>query len=535
MKSYITINEILNRKHFENIEVIAGEKGLNRSVKWVHVVEVIQINKLLNGSELILTTGLGWRGDKELFLPLLSQLIDCHAAGLCIEIGSHSMIIPEEVINIANANDFPIILFHEEVPFVEITQDIHSLLINQHYQMISDLESYSQQLNKKLLEIDDYEEILIFFQRHLDVQVIAIFNENESEMKFVPKLPESEQNEYITFISKNEPTTMTRYPVQISGHQYAELIIVSKIRELNEFDLLIIDRTVTAFAQLLLRNLYVEEKKTVEESKWITDWLEGNHSDQAILEHLSYVDPELKLDGNVVCICKINWNVKSVNMDGTYFKLLSRNIFEQNGFHVFLTEWKHHVIFILGNKRTKKTWRERLSDGLRRIENIDYNGKLKISSISIGVGKYVNRVSEIHVSYKAAREALHLQEILTDENRSYFYEDLHLYRIISLVHKHDDLYDVVREYLAPVIEYDQKYNGRLMETLRMYLACMGSKQETAKKLFVVRQTLYHRIEKIEKLLGKNFMSTEKRLALEFMIVAFDYLQATENNITKLHE
>ena len=49
MKSYITINEILERKHFERTEVIAGEDGLNSNVKWVHVVEVINIKKLLNG------------------------------------------------------------------------------------------------------------------------------------------------------------------------------------------------------------------------------------------------------------------------------------------------------------------------------------------------------------------------------------------------------------------------------------------------------------------------------------------------------
>ncbi|WP_235849784.1 PucR family transcriptional regulator ligand-binding domain-containing protein, partial [Heyndrickxia oleronia] len=40
LKSYITVKYILQRKHFEMIEVIAGKEGLNRLVKWVHVVEV---------------------------------------------------------------------------------------------------------------------------------------------------------------------------------------------------------------------------------------------------------------------------------------------------------------------------------------------------------------------------------------------------------------------------------------------------------------------------------------------------------------
>lgn len=61
LKSYITVKDILQRKHFEMIEVIAGKEGLNRLVKWVHVVEVTNIRNLLNGNELILSTGVAWK------------------------------------------------------------------------------------------------------------------------------------------------------------------------------------------------------------------------------------------------------------------------------------------------------------------------------------------------------------------------------------------------------------------------------------------------------------------------------------------
>src|SRR5690606_38986135 len=85
------------------------------------------------------------------------------------------------------------------------------------------------------------------------------------------------------------------------------------------------------------------------------------------------------------------------------------------------------------------------------------------------------------------------------------------------------LQEVVLEYLEPVIAYDKKNNGKLMETLKTYLSCNGSKQETANRLFIVRQTLYHRIQKLEKLLGADFMNHEKRLAIEFMILSYEFL------------
>lgn len=60
MKSnyYFSVEDILVRKYFEHAKVIAGHNGLSRQVKWVHVVEVTSIKNLLNGNELILSTGI---------------------------------------------------------------------------------------------------------------------------------------------------------------------------------------------------------------------------------------------------------------------------------------------------------------------------------------------------------------------------------------------------------------------------------------------------------------------------------------------
>ncbi|WP_096435197.1 PucR family transcriptional regulator [Alteribacter populi] len=522
MKSYLTISEILKRKYFENIEVVAGIKGLQRPVKWVHVVEVIKIKKLLNGNELILTTGLGWKKNSHLFKYLLEQLIECNASGLCIEKGTNTSSIPREIIDLANKHQFPIIIFHEEVPFVEITQDIHSLLINKQYQMISDLEDYSQQLNKKLLEIDHYEEILKFFHHYLDVQIIAIFNLDE--IKFIPEIPREERDQLLRHVNGDESKNkqqIARQPVQILGNQYAELIIVTHTREFTEFDYLLLDRTTTALAQHLLRNLFVEEKQRMEETEWMLDWLEGLHSEEDIREYLSYHQSELQLSGGIVCVCKLNTN-RSRNIDSTYFKLLFRTIFEQYGFYTYSTEVRNQLVFILVNQRIPTNWKPRMIKGFSRIKNTN-STKLEISSISFGVGKFVHNLRDIHKSYRAAKETLLLQNTLSEGSKSYFYDDLHLYHIISLINKHSDLHEIIMEYLEPVIDYDKKYNGALMETLKTYLACNGSKQETAKKLFIVRQTLYHRIEKLEKLLGDNFMSPEKRLVIEFMTIAYNYL------------
>ncbi|MFI8494843.1 PucR family transcriptional regulator [Peribacillus butanolivorans] len=527
MNTSITIEEILNRRHFNQTDIIAGSSGIKRQVKWVHCMEVTQISHLLNGNELILTTGLGWKDCDSTFLSYLNQLIQCNAAGLCIEIGTRTMAIPQCAIDLADEHQFPIILFHQEVPFVEITQDIHSLIINKQYQMISNLENYSQQLNKNLLEIDHYESILKFLHNYLNVQVILIFNEND--IASIPKIKKKITYQMLVEVNEEKRTlnkTVLRQPIQVLGENYAELLICSSDRELTDFDSLILDRTATALAQHLLRELYIEEKKMSEESKWLTNWIEGEYSDEAIRERLSYIDPKMQLDGGIVCICKQHprYNKSSTKLDGTYFKIMFRTVFEQYGFQIFSMEIHQHLVFILGDNRSSEDWKGRVTSALDRIMKMDVSGRNRMSLLTIGFGKHVQKLSEIYKSYETARETLLLQDTLPEENRSFFYQDLHMYRMISLINKHGNLEETVHEYLGPVIEYDKQNNGELMPTLKTYLACNGSKQETSKQLFIVRQTLYHRLEKLEKLLGSNFMRSDQRLGIEFMIFALDYLQ-----------
>lgn len=54
------------------------------------------------------------------------------------------------------------------------------------------------------------------------------------------------------------------------------------------------------------------------------------------------------------------------------------------------------------------------------------------------------------------------------------------------------------------------------------------KQETATKFYIVRQTLYQRLQRLNELLGEDFMDSYKRQAIEFAITAYDYVSASKS-------
>ncbi|KMM38380.1 PucR family transcriptional regulator [Guptibacillus hwajinpoensis] len=523
----LTVHEVLEREHFSHATVIAGKGGLSRKIKWVHVMEVTSVKQLLHGQELILSTGFVWKDNVKVFRSIVQQLIQSKAAGLCIEIGTYMDYIPSEIIELADQHHFPIIVFSKEVRFVDITQDIHSLLIAHHYQMISDLEKFAQELNNLLLAPGCLYKILSYLAKKTDMQVI--YKPKEAEPIFAPEVSKDKQETFLHFLTfQPDGKGLVVQHVQAMDYHFANLILVpDQHTSVSDYDMLLLDRSATAIAQFLLRELYIEEKKRALETEWLYDWLEGKHSEERILSYLVDFDESLIPRGLQVCTCKFTKQLDAYSSSQvTYFMLLMRSVFEQEGFFLLSLTTRHKLIIITLNRRDELTVMDRLRDAFERFMKSDILQKETVPDVEqIGVGKHVRLLKEMHKSYESSIETLAMNEkLFTQSSKIIYHADFHIYRMIYQLAKSKELNEFMHDYLEPVLHYDQKNNSNLLNTLRVYMCCNGSKKETAERLFVVRQTLYHRLEKLEELLGSDFMNSPKRQAIEFAIHAYEYLK-----------
>lgn len=396
----LTVQDVLQRPHFKHAEIVAGKEGIYRIVNWVHIVEIAQISHLLNGNELILSTGVGWGAQKDSCLSFLQQLIERNSAGLCIELGAYFSEVPEEMIRLADEHRFPLIIFPHEVRFIDITQDLHSVL-------------------------------------------------------------------------------------------------------------------------------HETEKKRQEEDRWMRNWLKGNYDENEIRRRLRQTNLAMESSEIVACIGKLHSTSSEKSLDSLITQLLfvSRSVFEEQGFFLLSTYDRNRLIYILFNQKDRKNWKLRLRNALEQLKTSTFTHSHRRSYSQFGIGKITDELRQLHKSLQTAEEALAIQEKIGNHT-DVFYEDLHIYRMIAHLHNTGKLYEFVMDYLEPVIQYDRTRQGNMLQTLKTFLACNGSKQETAARLFIVRQTLYHRLEKLEDLLGSDFMTPEKRLAIEFAVLAYDYLQSS---------
>jgi purine catabolism regulator len=113
-------------------------------------------------------------------------------------------------------------------------------------------------------------------------------------------------------------------------------------------------------------------------------------------------------------------------------------------------------------------------------------------------GPVVGRLEEADRSLSAARRAL---ELTPDGDRLVSAGQLTAQLLLSGVGEDPMAHQLVREEIGRLVEHDATHGTELVITLRVYLASSSSKVRTSEALRVRRQTVHGRLQRIEELIG----------------------------------
>jgi purine catabolism regulator len=110
-------------------EVIVGGGALDAEVRWVHVSDSAGVARLLDGGELLLSTGAGWPDDPVTLRELARGLHGSGVAGVVVELGSALSSIPEAFARTCAELGLALIALNREVKFVAVTEAVHRALL----------------------------------------------------------------------------------------------------------------------------------------------------------------------------------------------------------------------------------------------------------------------------------------------------------------------------------------------------------------------------------------------------------------------
>ncbi|QNA93170.1 PucR family transcriptional regulator ligand-binding domain-containing protein [Microbacterium sp. Se63.02b] len=110
-------------------EVIVGGAALDVDVRWVHVSDNAGVARLLDGGELLLSTGAGWPTAADALREFAMTLHRTGVAGIVVELGSGQTRVPEALAETCREVGLALIALYREIKFVAVTESVHRSLI----------------------------------------------------------------------------------------------------------------------------------------------------------------------------------------------------------------------------------------------------------------------------------------------------------------------------------------------------------------------------------------------------------------------
>lgn len=158
-----------------------------------------------------------------------------------------------------------------------------------------------------------------------------------------------------------------------------------------------------------------------------------------------------------------------------------------------------------------KTWLRDMVKQMRNEQNI---------RLAIGIGNPCQTISDYRRGFAEASEALQMGQTLNRDGGVTHFNDLGVYRYLYKIARMDDLRDMYQDQVARIANYDHRKGTDLLDTLETYLECAGNLTKTSSRLFVHRNTLIQRLDRLQSLCDIDLQERGNWLTLQVAIKVY---------------
>jgi len=532
------LSELMNLPIFSGTTLVAGAQGSDREVNTVNMMDAPDIIHFLKQDELLVTTAFHFKDDLTSLLTLIEAMEKQHCSGLGIKTKRFLQEIPKEAINLANKLHLPLLELPVETSLGDIvnkslshildirTNELHQAM--ETHQQFTDQIMSGQGIQKIIDNVSNLTQLPVYL---LNDHLMPMTFSNRTYPLFL-HLETLLYNGFSFHLSASSLTTftlldekqhtVTLFPVY-THKQYHYLCILGLIPISDRATILTIKQATNVIAFELMKENALKQHTRRIQNEFFSNFINGTFStsDEIISRGKEF---GLKDDQRYICaVGEISEEDKKRSF--MQYQTETESIYDTIEFELQNNQEKIHLftmdqtfILLLELRGGWKEIEQLFLTLLKRIQ-MKISARLK-KNLSFGISMYAEELTHVTVSYKEAKDALYHGNMSGKKQFIELYQPKKVPEILRMI-PYEQLKKFYDDTFQSFTDETKKDHQVLLHTLSVYLETHCQLSETAKRLYVHRNTVIYRLEKCEEIIGRSLKEPDEtlRLRLAFRIKA----------------
>ncbi len=510
-------------------EVVAGAEGLDRELRWAHVIEMADPSDLLKGGELVLTTGIGAGPRERDQERWIASLIEQGAAAVAVELGSTwRERVPEPVVRACAEAGVPLVAFRRSVRFVEITEAVHAAVLNTQFELLRRGEEIHRRFTELILHGRGVPEILAELAAAVGNPVVLEDAGHELVYYVSGRAGDDVALAAWADLHRAEdrgetPEGALMVDVRLMDSSWGRLLALAVDEPLDDFDRVATERAALAVAIDLLGQQHEEHLRARSRGAFLSDLADGRVEEADARRRAEALGFPGSGRGVLLPVAASWRGPRSRRGDELSWTRLSgelRAALSSTGFAVLLGPRDVDMLVLLA--LGARSYDEALAEHVAGL----FHGVLERrgagpEEAALAIGAPADTWLAAGPGLRRVRRSAGAATALPVRR----WYDARRPGVTDLLHdlrEAPELDAFVDEQLGPLLAAGSARHRVLLETLEAYLAAGGRKAQAARTLHLERQSLYLRLRRIEELLGVSLDDEDAVLGLHLAVRALAF-------------
>lgn len=532
------LNDLLKLPVFDETMIAAGANGLNREVYTVNMMDAPDIISYLKPNELLITTAFHLKDD----LNALPELIRVMSAQGCAALGIKSKRylggIPDSAVQLANELNLPLLELPSNTSLGDIVNKSLSHILDMRTNELHNAMQTHRQFTQQIMSGQGIPKLLDQLSSLLHLPVVLLgpylqpisgqFTRSSTAARLEVSLAGGGNLLATPSICSafslldEERETLTLFPVYT--HRQLHYLCIEGFVPFSESSLVLtIEQATNVIAFELMKENALKQNRRRIQNDFFANFIGGAFSGS---EEIASRGREFGLSGDQRYICAV------AKLDGTekttsfvQYKAEQDRIAEH--LETELTNFRYPVHLFTHDRAYVllmpliDDWKSVEPSFVSLLERLQHKISAHYGSdLSLGFSSYAQPLAHVPISYKEANEALYFGGIAGKSRFIEIYQPKEVPEILRMI-PFEHLRKFYTDTMQGFTDETLKDHHMLLQTLSVYMETHCQLAETAKRLYIHRNTVIYRLEKCEEIIGRSLKDPEEtlRLRMAFRIKA----------------